>query len=236
MVNFDNNMQQIKTFSDTRLDHLCAFCGQAATTRDHIPSRVLLNEPFPDNLPVASACFECNNGFSLDEEYVACLLECTLRGTTEPNELREKIRKILLRKESLKVLLENSITRIDEQAYFTPDEDRVRNVILKISQGVAKYDNSECQLSEPCSIWFRPLLTMTEEEQLEFFSSEELPMLPEVGSRAMQRAFQNPQTILQSCWIDVQPNIFSYSLSHTSEGLRVRMLIWEYLACEVIWE
>ena len=88
-------MKQIKTFSDNRLDYYCCYCGNAPDSRDYVPSRILLDEPYPENLPVVPSCSKCNNSLSLDEEYFACLIECILCGTTNIQRLkREKIKKI----------------------------------------------------------------------------------------------------------------------------------------------
>jgi hypothetical protein len=147
-------LEQIKTFSDKRLDSYCAFCGEHPDTKDHVPSKVLLEKPFPENLPVVPACLECNRSFSLDEEYVACLIECTLHGTTDPNKLtRDKISKILLRKKNLKARLEKAKTVVSNNIYFQAEEKRVRNVVLKLAQGHSRFENSESQLEEPISIW-----------------------------------------------------------------------------------
>ena len=63
--------------SDERLDLICSYCGiNNPDTRDHVPSKILLDQPYPENLPVVPCCSKCNRSFSLDEEYVACLLEC----------------------------------------------------------------------------------------------------------------------------------------------------------------
>jgi hypothetical protein len=81
-------MIQLKTFNDNRLDAVCSYCGEnIANTRDHVPSEILLDEPYPENLLVISCCLKCNQSFSLDEEYVACLLECVICGTTETEKL-----------------------------------------------------------------------------------------------------------------------------------------------------
>ena len=42
----------------------CIYCGKPATTREHIPSKAFLIEPYPEDLATLPACFECNNGFS----------------------------------------------------------------------------------------------------------------------------------------------------------------------------
>lgn len=60
-------------FVDKRLTGICVYCGGEPSTRDHVPSKVFLDEPYPENnLPVVPACETCNNSFSLDEE-VCCL-------------------------------------------------------------------------------------------------------------------------------------------------------------------
>ena len=74
-------MDPRKLFVDERLTGKCIYCGRNPETRDHVPSRVLLDKPFPDNLPVVDACRTCNEDFSQDEEYLACLIECAICGT-----------------------------------------------------------------------------------------------------------------------------------------------------------
>jgi hypothetical protein len=67
-------LKQITPFSDLRLDAQCAYCGSFPESRDHVPSKILLDEPFPYNLPVVPSCNNCNNGFSKDETYFACAI------------------------------------------------------------------------------------------------------------------------------------------------------------------
>jgi hypothetical protein len=50
-------------------DMQCVYCGEAADTREHCPSKVFLAKPYPSDLPVVPACEKCNNGFSADELY-----------------------------------------------------------------------------------------------------------------------------------------------------------------------
>lgn len=53
----------------------CIYCGDDAKTREHVPSKAFLVEQYPENLPTMLACFKCNNGYSEDENYVACFLD-----------------------------------------------------------------------------------------------------------------------------------------------------------------
>ena len=77
-------MDNLRPFSDIRLSNSCSYCGETnPDTRDHVPSKVLLDPPYPNNLPVVPCCNDCNTKFSLDEEYFACLIECIIHGTTD---------------------------------------------------------------------------------------------------------------------------------------------------------
>ena len=102
-------MQQLRCYGDDRNKGFCVHCGGGPTeTVDHVPSKVLLDEPYPENLMAAPACRECNNGLSLDEEYLACLLECVIAGDTAPEKLhRTKIPEILRR--TLRSLLDCNV-------------------------------------------------------------------------------------------------------------------------------
>lgn len=49
-------MHQLRNYGDERQLSACVFCRRETETRDHVPSRVLLDEPYPENLPVVPAC------------------------------------------------------------------------------------------------------------------------------------------------------------------------------------
>jgi hypothetical protein len=99
-----------------------------------VPSRILLDKPFPENLPVVPCCDKCNQGFSLDEEYFACAIECIIQGTTEIEFLnRKKIKSILSKKENLKRRIENSFIIENENKYFKIDLPRFENTITKFT-------------------------------------------------------------------------------------------------------
>lgn len=71
-------------YSDERYDGLCSYYGD---TKDHVPSKVLLDNEFPENMYEVDCCLECNQGFSADEVYFACLIECIIHGSAD----REKL-------------------------------------------------------------------------------------------------------------------------------------------------
>src|SRR5581483_1787616 len=47
----------------------CVYCGQPATTRDHIPPQCLFGKKKPSNLITVPACAACNHGAKLNDEY-----------------------------------------------------------------------------------------------------------------------------------------------------------------------
>jgi hypothetical protein len=112
-------MKQIRSFGDQREVYFCAFCGGKTGTRDHCPSKIFLDQPFPDNLPVVPACEKCNNNFSLHEEYMACLIACVLSGSTDPELMsRQKIAKILKRKKSLRLKIYTSMLKHENDIFL----------------------------------------------------------------------------------------------------------------------
>ena len=101
-------MQNFKCYADSRNKGFCVHCGGSHETDDHVPSKVLLDEPYPDNLIVCPSCLKCNNDLSADETYVACLLECVIAGEATPTKMRRaKIGKVLVHNEALLKRLEN---------------------------------------------------------------------------------------------------------------------------------
>src|SRR5688572_19214137 len=131
-------MKQIRNYGDARQFSWCVYCCGATETRDHVPSKVLLDRPFPTNLPVVYACTDCNRSFSLDEEYLACLIECTLAGSTDPELVkRENIKNILRRNPSLRARLSAVRIRNADSTVFIPEMERVKNIVLKLARGHA---------------------------------------------------------------------------------------------------
>jgi hypothetical protein len=107
--NRDTDMEEKKMdprqlFTDERFQGRCVYCGCIPDPRDHVPSKVLLDDPLPVTCLLLKRVRRCNGAFSLDEEYLACFLECVIIGLTDTALLtREKIVKILTRKVELAV-------------------------------------------------------------------------------------------------------------------------------------
>ena len=236
-------MRYLNDYSDERFKGSCVHCGAgidgAEASSDHVPSRCLLQKPYPDNLPVVTTCVGCNNSFSKDEEYLSSFLQCVLIGSTDPNDHRDPMaRKALRRSKKLRERIECSRSETgsntETTTFLEPEFQRVRNVILKNARGHAFYEMGERPGVDPDFVWARPLCVLADTQRRKF---EGTPMSglagwPEVGSRATQRVILGCD--FRDGWVIVQDNIYRYQVTH-DDGVLVRSVLTDYLATEVYW-
>ena len=226
-------MIQLPNYGDDRNKGWCVFCGGPEETRDHAPSRVFLDEPCPENLPVLACCRACNHSISLDEEYLACLIECARTGSVEQaRAARPKVARILEHKGTLESRLAAARCETGEGILWKPEDERVRNVIAKLARAHVAYEQNEPQLDEPASVSIMPLCAMTDVVRDEFEASPNTGLWPEVGSRAMHRMLVGAEGDYP--WIEVQPERYRYLVA--TGPVIVRIVVAEYLAAEVTWE
>lgn len=226
-------MREVFTFSDKRSLAYCAFCGGETGTRDHCPSRVFLDRPYPENLPIVPACSACNSRFSIDEEYLACFLSCSVAGTTDPDaQPRDKTRRILNSRPLLRKRIEQAYEH--EERKFKPESERIISVATKLAQGHALFELNEAYPYKPDVITFAPITLLTKDEREAFENPEPPQILPEVGSRMMQRLATGVD-LTPDGWIIVQPNCYRFHVS-AGNGVDVRIVIQEYLTCLITWK
>jgi hypothetical protein len=230
-------MDPRQLFGDDRITGVCVFCGGSPDTRDHVPSRVLLDDPVPENLPVVECCQSCNSGFSLDEQYVACIIDCVLAGSASAKRAtRAKVSRILAETPALAARIAGAeIQQEDGQQTWRPEMDRVQTVILKLARGHVAYELSVLRLEEPRNITCLPLVAMDEKAVMDFLRPQATPFWPEIGSRAFIRAWKQSPQLGVDHWKVVQPGRYQYLVSQ-ADGLFVRLVLSEYLACEVRWD
>jgi hypothetical protein len=236
-------MDQIRDFSDERNKAWCVHCGNylatLETNRDHVPSKSLLLAPYPSDLPVIEVCKSCNSSFSQDEEYLAAFLSSVLAGTTDAAQQKIPVAKrILERNEKLGARIgrsQKSFTTFggQEKVFWVPEQERINNVILKNARGHAMYEYGEPMLDKPLHIWSAPLEILQPEERQAFETIDFGGIYPEVGSRMMTRVFTG-QDLLDG-WVYVQDGVYRYAVTQDG-GLRVKSVLFEYLATEVAWD
>ena len=241
-------MNQLRDFADDRLISGCIYCGGSADTRDHVPSRILLEPPYPENLPVVGCCEQCNQGFSKDEEYVACLLEAVLAGSADPSGIkRPLVARSLQRSPGLQGRIEAEKRQVDGRTEFAAETDRVMNVMLKLARGHAAFELSQPCREAPDHFWCGPLATMSEQMREPFDAAHVQQLFGEVGSRGLQRTLvtqmvlrshtgtESQVGLLVNDWVDVQDGYYRYLAIDDIGGLVIRIVVAEYLACEVAW-
>jgi hypothetical protein len=203
-------MKQREPFSEERIATFCLYCGDPPATREHVPSRVLLDKPYPADLPRVDACGPCNQGYSLDEEYLACLVECVISGTTDAAKLsRGKIQRLLRSKPALVARLEKSRTIKGDEITWDVETERVSRVIEKLARGHALYEFSDLLSNTSPTVAFAPLATVTPATRAAFERPVLASVWPEVGSRAFMAFAENFGAACHD-WIVVQPGRYRY--------------------------
>ena len=237
-------MRQLNNYSDDRNKGTCIHCGVELgienSTRDHVPTRALLNPPYPEHLIPVKVCQPCNAGFSKDEEYLAAFLGSVIYGSTKPdpslfpraartlnhtNRLRERID----RSQTVQGTLWGSA-----EILWEPELDRVERVIVKNARGHVLNELGEPMLGPPSYVMILPIQRMSVQQQEQFANPPGIAGWPEVGSRSMQRMAIDD--LKPGGWIEVQPSTYRYAVHQLSEQTLVRIVLRDYLACEVAWD
>lgn len=237
-------MHQINDiFTDNRNHQWCIHCSRylldLETNRDHVPSRGLLQKPYPTNLPIVRICKDCNAKFAIDEQYFVAFLGSVLSGSADPNRQNNRRSADILRKNNkLQRRIENSKTvyktQCGETTYaWTAEQDRINKIILKNARGHVFYEIGEPMLSEPKYIRTGFLGAGLTEDDINFRCVDIDSFWPEVGSRMMTRIIAGNQDIYDG-WIVVQKGTYRYRVEYKNCTL-VRTVICEYLVTEVCW-
>lgn len=117
----------------------CVYCRRSANTRDHAPSKCLLEKPYPKNLLTVSSCDTCNKSFSLDEEY---FLNVLVEISTSPvllakKEIEGAVYRARERSVKLKERIERSLVEGgDGRVYIQVEYDRLKRIIEKNALGI----------------------------------------------------------------------------------------------------
>ncbi|QQT24500.1 hypothetical protein [Sphingobacterium spiritivorum] len=173
----------------------CTYCDAFADTRDHIPSKNILEKPYPNNLLTIPACKKCNQSFSSDEEY---FLNVLVEISKNPNLLTRKMEggsvfKARSRSYKLNARIQNSLVKMDDgKIYFKAETDRIKRVIEKNALGlyVHKYGKKRSLKMFKCT-GFYP-----------FETEETRPA--EIFMLTYSEKFRLKK------WIHIQHNVFSY--------------------------
>lgn len=178
---------------------------------------------------------------------MACLIESVVAGSTDPSRIRRgTIAKLLRRTPALRARIEAKKSTSEGLTVFGIEPDRIGNVVRKLARGHAAFELSRIVRQDPTSIWWKVLPSMTDEERDDFEACHVVGLFGEVGSRGMQRLIvaqvvlesaagrQNVGLVVQD-WVDVQEGRYRYLAIDDGGQTTVRIVIGEYLACQVTW-
>lgn len=224
---------------DWRIKDLCVYCGDPADTRDHVPSKCFLDEPYPDNLSVVPCCSKCNNMFSKDEEYVSCLIDCINEGVDSPFKVsRLKTRKSFEHSTKLAKDIKSEITLLDNGIKYNYNKHRFEQVMYKLAYGHLAYENSTLSFDSKYQVKIESLKQFDEHTLCVFEKPYYSELLPEVGSRSLSKVrgflIQEGYTGFKcfSNWQEIQNGRYRYCVAPDSN--RIKIVIAECLAIEVI--
>lgn len=220
------------TFADERLKYnICSLCGNPdPDSKEHVIPKVFLEEPFPKNLPTTISCRKCNESYSKDEQYLACLIECVISGTTDPDKIeRKKISRTLKNSSGLRKMLKNDKTSNKGDIFFTIDSKRVENVLIKLARAHLFYYINEINYEHPEILKYEPIINFTSEEKTLFFKNEGY-LYPEIGSRYFISSIEE-----NIDWHIIQEDSYQFLIESKSNLITVKILIRNYLACIITW-
>ena len=223
-------------YGDSRLTDFCAYCGSLAETEDHVPSRCFLDEPYPQDMPVVPCCYKCNHDFSVDEEYVSCLIDCMKFDTVIPDEIpREKTRRTLLHSPKLQERIALQKREFGGKTVFDYEKERFEKVMHKLAYGHLAFENDILSWDSTCNISMWRLPEMSNSQKKAFFQTYKGSLLPEVSSHGLEHvvlySIDNDVDSFSNPWITVQEGRYSYCVSPDSD--RVKFIIADFLAVEV---
>lgn len=242
------------TFSRNNI-HYCVYCGEESDTREHAPSKVFLQKPYPNDLPVLPACRKCNNSFSDDELYVEIYIDSIkfLSGYTsslkEENADRIKKNTAFLDAQSdlnkyyngEKVLINQKIERILTKL-------AICHMVYELSEG---YGTNNCSI-QPKYISYSFLFNMSKSE-IEIFNGFIFmndKKVPTIGSRVFDKIYviepvltsvndsqNNKNQLLVMDWTEVQEHNYKYiTWLENDDTFHVKIVIHDFLYAEVVFE
>lgn len=233
----------------------CIYCGNKADSREHIPSKIFIDKPYPPNLYLVPACKACNNSFSADELYTWFVLKHLEREFGE-TKLSEHEEQRYNKYPSIRSKVINDIHAFSEDktsCYFFRS-GRVERVLAKLAIGHMVYELSEGYYTESEYSWniervvygFRPVLS--KEVIFDYDCAIDIKelMLPEVGSRVYDHIYPitiplsqvdtDHRLVLSSLlldWTDIQDQKYRYIALIDANLAQVNIVIDEFLFATV---
>jgi hypothetical protein len=151
------------------------------------------------------------------------------------------------RSRTLQARIASARTETNGQIAFAVEGERIVNVMLKLARGHAAFELSQPCRRQPDHFWCGPIAALNDEQRDAFNAAHIQEMFGEVGSRGLQRTMvtqvvlrteageQSQLGLFVNDWIEVQDGLYRFLAIDDSGGLVIRIVVAEFLACEVGW-
>jgi hypothetical protein len=230
-------MQLVENQSD--LLKVCVYCGSIATTRDHVPPKLLLERPYPTDLWTVPACRDCNNGFSSDEEYLLVAMAHTGCVDSLINKVNEGgvVDRALQRAERLDDRIINALNiNEDGHVYFVPEYERIQRIICKIATGLFFRFYGRRPNGPICA----PAVYHADALPLPVFASTlkypEQALRPEINTRV--RKISEDDDPISKPWVRIQDKVFEFMFVTQSDPrsgqyciMNLHQILWGVVGC-----
>jgi hypothetical protein len=182
---------------------------------------------------IVDACLLCNNGFSYNELYLACAVECAITGSTIPSAIsRPVVRRALEEKPLLRARIQRSIlANLDGTIGWDVERHRVESIIVKIARSHIRHEFNEALRDPPSTVSISPAVNLSREERNVFEMLTPQTVWPEVGRRDFVRRAKGKAR--EDEWRIIQLDRYRFWV--TPSPLEVRIVLSEYLFARVIW-
>lgn len=235
--------------------HYCVYCGTPSDTREHVPSRVFLSKPYPEDLPVLPACKQCNNSFSNDELYTEVYITTIkfLSGyadsLSKENQKRMYLNTAFLDAQNdLSKYYNSESISINEKVVRVITKLAVCHMVYELSEGYCVNDACIKPISVSYSFAFD--MTADEKKQYDSFIFINDKRVPEIGSRVFDKIFvlepvlqridngeQSELQMLVMNWTDIQEHNYRYiAWLENNNFFHVKIVIHDFLYAEIIFD
>lgn len=224
----------------------CVYCGRPADTREHTPSKVFLDKPYPEQLGIVPACYTCNNSFSKDELLFSLLIEkfkCLYYGKSYiPSQ------NSIARLEKYSGLADKIQSWLDNKNYYELGEV-IHRILFKLAIGHSVFEVSEGYCVQEGTVKYSFIDSMSAEQIEEFSAPFNIApeLFPEMGSRIYDRMMviqvlmsndNNPDQkkkvrLFLLDWVVVQDSKYEYTCFSFPDKIVVKIIIHDFLFAEV---
>lgn len=221
-------MRQVVKYYDARQDDFCVYCGNSLKkfkTLDHVPSKILMDEPYPENLPKVNSCNNCNQSFSTNELYFSCIIEYLICQSTDIESFqRERIIKKLRQKPRIRSEIENKLFIKNNLLFYPFDDIKFLEVLRKLLLGHLAFEFSIPTINQLERVEVKLRSEISDWDFQKFKDSQTIEIAPEVGSRAMGAFLMNDYN-LKNEWKSVDKNFYEYLVEQNTNEFTVKIII-----------